>query len=112
MVEEILGRTSALICLIFIFLYVFASSISYFMFGGIFCWAAFRDNNWIANTQENHDNFIRIFMAAMFVISFLGSLPAKLTALRYGTLVSSVVVLYVVVVCICDYFTIRDYYIK
>jgi amino acid permease len=111
MVEEILGRTSALICLIFIFLYVFASSISYFMFGGIFCWAAFRDNNWLANTDENHDNFIRIFIAAMFLVTFLGSLPAKLTALRYGTLVSSVVVLYVVVVCICDYFSIRDYYV-
>lgn len=80
------------------------------MFGSIFCYAAFRDNNWIDHSDSTHTKFRFIFMATAFVISFLGSIPAKLTALRYATLVSSIIVFYVVIVIVVDYFTIKTYF--
>jgi len=65
-VEEILGKVYSLALLFFIFFYVLASSIAYYMFGSIFSYAAFVDNNWIKDTPDNQNIFRAIFMVSAF----------------------------------------------
>jgi len=65
------------------FLYLIASSTSYFLFGALFSFAVFRDNNVL--TEKDHGWFIYAFMGFAFIISFLGTIPKKITALRYAT---------------------------
>jgi hypothetical protein len=107
-VDSILGKFWALVTLVFIFLYVIASSTSYFMFGGLFTYAALRDNGLIS--EESRQTFMSLFMVVAFIASFIGSIPEKLTALRYATLVSSLIVLYICCVIVADFFQLRDYY--
>jgi len=90
---------------------VLASSIAYFMFGSIFSYAVFIDNEWIQDTKDNQVIFRALFLSAAFLISFVGSIPAKLTALSYATIISSVIVFYIVVLAVVDFFTLRDYFI-
>ena len=109
-VEEVLGKFWALINQIFMFLYLIASSTSYFLFGELFSFAAFRDNG--VFDSSDREWFTYVFMGCAFVISFLGTIPKKITALRYATQVSSVIVFYVVICIIIDYFTIKEYFDK
>lgn len=111
-VEQVLGRVWALLTLVFIFLYVFASSTTYFMFGALFAWATVSDMNLIENTDDNHLYFNIAFCSIAFILSFLGTIPKKMTALSIATLASSAIVLYTAVVIIVDFFTLRPWFIE
>lgn len=89
-------------------LYILASSTSYYMFAMLFSFAVLTDNDVLRNDQQT--TYTYIFITCAFVIQFLGCIPKKMTALRYSTLVTAIIVFYVSIVIVCNYFTLRPYY--
>jgi len=84
------------------------SSTAYFTFATISCYAAFRDNNWI--NPANEGIFMGVFLSIAFLLSFIGSIPKKMTGISYVTFISAVVLLYVTFIIILEYFTVSSYY--
>lgn len=97
-VARVDGRTSSLVTMIFLFMYVYVSAGAYYVFGNI------KDNvgakfgmsfidNWGIRPEflKDDNKFANYFIITLFGICFLGSLPSKITALRYFTFVTAII---------------------
>lgn len=96
--------------MVFIGLYILSSSTSYFMFAYIFSWALVQDFGWVADDNETLYKYV--FILLLFVVQFMGCLPKSISALRYFTLISAIIISYVGIVIIADYFQYHDAYVK
>lgn len=94
--------------MIFIGLYILSSSTSYYMFAYIFSWALMKDFNLVA--AENETLYKYFFILLIFSCQFMLCLKKEITALRYFTLVSAVIITYVAAVIIVDYCNLTDVY--
>lgn len=93
-VARVDGRTSSLVTMIFLFLYVYVSAGAYYVFGTQFGLNVVQglkiDISWLGGKEEFENYFILVF----FVICFLGSLPSKISALRYFTFITAIINLF------------------
>lgn len=74
----------------------------------LFSYAALRDYNVLHENDKNIYTYV--FMTSAFFIQFLGCIPKNMSAMRYSTLVTALIVSYVSIVIICDYVTLRPFY--
>lgn len=110
-VENILGTGPSAIILVFMMLYILASSTSYYMFSYLFAKALVVDKfKWLQDTESTVALFKWIFVFSIFAIQFCGCLPKKLTALSYATLVSAIIIFYTSMVILADFFIQRNDY--
>ena len=80
------------------------------MFGCVFTFAVFRDYGYIDTSQQ--DQFNLIYLTICFGLCFMASLPKKVTALSYISMLASVIVFYVCICVIKDYFCMKDYIVQ
>lgn|SRR3990167_1274093 len=99
-VARVDGRVSSLINMIFLFLYVYVSAGAYYLFGNRlliegaqFAWIALKSLG-VAKDWSSEDDFTNYFILGSLVFCFLGSLPSKITALRYFTFITAVINLF------------------
>lgn len=111
-VTKVAGRASGLITMIFLFLYVYVSAGAYYVFGAKFG-MSFIDN-WKIRPDflKDDDKFANYFIVGLFVVCFLGSLPSKITALRYFTFITAIINLVLGALLLIQIGDLRDYYTK
>ena len=97
-VARVDGRTSSLVTMIFLFMYVYVSAGAYYVFGSISVtpgakFAMSFIDNWNIRPDflKDDNKFANYFIIGLFFVCFLGSLPSKITALRYFTFVTAII---------------------
>lgn len=104
-VARICGRGSSLITMIFLFLYVYVSAGAYYIFGMMFpnigakfAYSVLDNMDWLPEFAKDPTNgesqFTNYFVLVFFFICFIGSLPSKITALRYFTFITAIINLF------------------
>lgn len=102
-VEEILGVKQSALIIVFMMLYILASSTSYYLFAYTFAKSLVFDKfDWLGKDSETL--FKWAFVFTIFGIQFLGCLPKKISALSYFTAVSATIIFYVSMVIVADFF--------
>lgn len=80
--------------------------------GAKFAWAAIESLEINKNWQMSEDDFTNYFIMGSFVVCFAGSLPSKITALRYFTFITAVINLFLGGLLIYQINPIKDKYIN
>lgn len=80
--------------------------------GAKFAWAAIDSLEINKNWQLSEDDFTNYFIMGSFLVCFAGSLPSKITALRYFTFITAVINLFLGGLLIYQISPIKDRYIK
>lgn len=100
-VARVDGRVSSLINMVFLFFYVYVSAGAYYIFGrsaliqgAKFAMSVVNNLNIRPKWAENDNDFMDYFIIGTFAICFLGSLPSKITALRYFTFITAIINLF------------------
>lgn len=104
-VAKVHNRTSSLVSMIFLLLYVYVSAGAYYIFGSLdvnpganFAKSVVDNLNIRPDWAKNDEDFMNYFIIFFYVLCFLGSLPSKITALRYFTFITAVINLYLGIV--------------